>query len=206
MGHTDDKRLMIYLSGIIVALLLFVVFIDKIFPTPYIDEKYLSEYQNISFNVDEGNNPGANVTIIEILDFRCPFCKEMHANIMKLSYEYDINIIFKHFPVKEGSLADSVASECARDQGKFSEYANFLFRTPHEGKMYLDTAELLGMDIAVFEDCLRFGNKTEIVEKDSYEAISYGIQGTPTIIVNGQKIEGLIPYDRLEMLIGGYYD
>ncbi len=89
------------------------------------------------------------------------------------------------------------ATECADDQGKFWEYHDLVFA--NQGA--LDVASLkayaaqLGLDTATFNDCLDTGEQTAEVEKDSQDAQSYGVTGTPAFIINGRLVSGALPFE-----------
>ena len=73
---------------------------------------------------------GEQITIVEFSDFECPFCARFHTTTKQLMANYpDIEIAFKHFPLNFHAAARPAAeaSECAREQGKFWEYADKIF-------------------------------------------------------------------------------
>jgi len=62
-------------------------------------------------------------------------------------------------------------------------------------------AAALGLDRAAFARCVqerRFGPE---VEADVAEAVALGVFGTPTLFVNGRRVEGLVPVAELRSMI-----
>lgn len=190
----------------IILLSIFIVFIDKIFPTPDMPQFNMpvSGYSTLS-NSSRGTNPGASVTIESFSDFQCPFCAVAAETMNQIlaNYGTDVNFVFKHFPVHEGSQEAAEAAECAADQGKFLQYHYLLFRNQYS----LDTSSLkkyaaqLGLDSAEFNDCMDSGKKLAIVRADFSEAQARNVQGTPTFFINGNPIVGAQPYSVFEAAI-----
>jgi peptidylprolyl isomerase len=71
----------------------------------------------------------------------------------------------------------------------------------------LDVASLkayaaqLGLETATFNDCLDTGKHTAEVQKDSQDARSQGITGTPTFLINGQLVKGAQPFSTFQQVI-----
>jgi cyclophilin family peptidyl-prolyl cis-trans isomerase len=89
------------------------------------------------------------------------------------------------------------ASECAGDQGKFWEYHDKLFASQqgeNQGAFSKDNlkkfAADLKLDTTKFNQCLDSGQFTEKVKKATQDAQQLGVQGTPTVFINGINIPG----------------
>jgi len=77
-------------------------------------------------------NKNASVTIIEYSDFECIFCSRFHETMNKLvsAYNNDVRWVYRHFPIDElhrKARTEALASECAREQGKFWEFTDSVF-------------------------------------------------------------------------------
>lgn len=86
---------------------------------------------NVGDAVAEGAKNG-KVTIVEYSDFQCPFCVRAYPTVQQIlsTYPNDVAIYYQQFPLTNiHPLAQKAAeaSLCAKDQGKFWEYANNLF-------------------------------------------------------------------------------
>ena len=55
-------------------------------------------------------------------------------------------------------------------------------------------APALGLDAAVFDECLDSGKYASEVEKDLQDGNSYGVQGTPAFFINGLLVPGAMPF------------
>ncbi len=144
-------------------------------------------------------DPNAPVVVWDFSDFHCPHCRNFAEGTEKQLIETyvktgKVRFVYKHFIVIDSWDAAN-ASECAREQGKFWEYHDYLFQrqetdapfSKDELKRY---ARDLGLDTAKFDQCVDSGKYMNIVQKEMDEGRRLGVRGTPTIFVNGK----MIPY------------
>jgi protein-disulfide isomerase len=88
----------------------------------------------------------APVTIVELSDFHCPFCKQVLPTPTRLVSRYGdkVKLGFKDFPIDQlhpGASKAHEAARCANEQGKFRPYhdrllANATKTSPEESKTY----------------------------------------------------------------------
>ncbi len=151
-------------------------------------------------------DPDAPVVIEEFVDFQCPSCGRFAtqiAPVIKQRYleTGQVQWQFYHFPLvgvfEHGFLA-ARASRCALDQDRFWDYHDVLHaRRPGwstEGDptgSFVQYARELNLDRRAFEDCLRSDRHAEDVTAHLQVGISRGVQGTPTIFVNGDPVREL---------------
>ncbi|MBI5465685.1 MAG: DsbA family protein [Candidatus Kerfeldbacteria bacterium] len=159
-------------------------------------------------------NANAPVTLVEYSDLECPFCKRFHPAMQQLMQEYagKVKWVYRHFPLSFHANAqkEGEATECAGKLGgndKFWAYTDKIFeRTTSNGTGFaLDAlvplAKELGLNEAKFKTCLDGGEFTAHVRQDLQEGTSFGVNGTPTTFVNGQPVEGAVPYDQLKAVV-----
>lgn len=151
----------------------------------------------------------APVTLVEFTDYQCPFCgRHFRETLPQLLDEYEdsVKFVILNFPLSSihpFAQKASEAAECAYDQGKFWEYHDNLF----ENQAALDTASLktyaeeIGLDSDVFNACLDSGTKVELVLGDFRDGQSFGVTGTPTFFINGQRVVGAQPFSAFQTLI-----
>ncbi len=146
------------------------------------------------------------VVIEDYIDFMCPHCKAFHDDaapaIAELVKENKITLVQHPVAYLDGasttrySTRASGASGCAADAGKFTEYSNVLFANqPAEGSAGLSDDQLISMGTQVglgdsFKTCVRDKRYQAWAKKVSDDATKAGITGTPTILVNGKKVQG----------------
>jgi predicted DsbA family dithiol-disulfide isomerase len=148
----------------------------------------------------------ARVTILEFADFECPYCQQLQPILDKIETDFKgkINFAFKDFPLPMHPDAPKAAeaAHCAGAQGKYWEYHDVMF-----DKKALDIASLksyssqLGLDTTAFSACLDKGEMAGLVNVQATEANALGLQGTPTVLINGRMINGALNYERIKALI-----
>jgi protein-disulfide isomerase len=163
-------------------------------------------------DIDPGDAPSkgpknAPVTIVEFSDFQCPFCSRVVPTLKQIedTYKTKVRISFKNLPLPMHQFAQSAAeaSLAAHDQGKFWEMHDKLFANQQQ----LDRASLeryaqeLGLNMARFKAALDSGKFKDRVQKDSADASKIGVSATPTLFVNGKKLEGAQPFEAFKVAI-----
>jgi len=153
-------------------------------------------------NIPTKGAQGAKVTIVEYSDFQCPFCKrgkDMLPEILK-KYDGKVKVAYKQLPLRNHNWAKSaaIASICAYQQGndKFWEFHDVVFDNQKEiklensEKIFRGYAKDIGLDPKKFDACLADEKVAARVDSEIQEAVSIGVQSTPTFIVNGMIVQG----------------
>ena len=157
-------------------------------------------------------NPNALVKVEVWEDFQCPACRQYSESIEpQLIQNYAANgkilYEFRHFPFIDDRAGTGEsdqaanASMCANEQGKFWEYHDYLFanwngenKGSFSDKRLVAFAEALGLDMTKFNNCFTKDTYKEIIDKDYADGQKAGVQGTPSVFVNGQIIKpGYVP-------------
>ncbi len=158
--------------------------------------------------------PEAPVTIVEFADFQCPFCKEFHDNALaQIRSKYvetgKVKLYFMQFPfLGPESETSAIASECARQQGKFWEYHDALFEIQgleNEGGFsdsnLTKISQQLNLDQTKFKACQKDTNTVKAIAEQMQKGQSYGIEATPSLFINGKKVEGANPFSSYQSII-----
>jgi protein-disulfide isomerase len=152
-------------------------------------------------------NPRAPVTIVLFSDFQCPFCSRVEPTLARVQQEYGekVRIVWKHqpLPFHPNALPAAEAAEAAREQGKFWPMHDKLFAQQQQlsTDLYERTARELGLDMRKFEEATRSGRAKARIAEDQRVAAQVGAQGTPTMYVNGEKVEGAVPFEAIKAVI-----
>ena len=152
-------------------------------------------------------NPKAPVTIVLFSDFQCPFCARVGPTLERVQKEYadKVRVVWKNqpLPFHPNALPAAEAAEAAREQGKFWQMHDRLFAAQRElsPDLYERVARDIGLDLRRFEDATRSGKAKARIAEDQRLAAQIGAQATPTMFVNGEKVEGAVPFEMLKAVI-----
>lgn len=148
----------------------------------------------------------ARVTLLEYADYECPVCQQIQPTIEKLQAEFkdSVAFAFKDFPLNIHADAQKAAeaARCAGAQGKYWEFHDTLFSSRALAPTALKShARELQLDGKAFDQCLDTGAMAEAVKEEFNEAVAFGLQGTPTFLVNGRFVSGAMTYEKLRAMI-----
>jgi protein-disulfide isomerase len=114
--------------------------------------------------------------------------------------------VFRHYAfLGQESLWAAEASECAAEQGKFFPYFDKLnVQTPsgrNSGAYSKDSlkryAGEVGLDQIAFNTCVDSGRYTAKVQAETAAGAAKGVNSTPSVFVNGQKLQGVPTWEDL---------
>jgi protein-disulfide isomerase len=150
----------------------------------------------------------ALVTVVEVSDFECPFCKRSSATLKKIESTYagKVRVVFKHNPLSmhPNAVPAAVMAEAARDEGgdaKFWAMHDRLYDLKALDRASLDAAaKELGLSATVASALLDL-SRIDRIRKDQNLANALGARGTPTFFVNGRKVVGAQPYEVFQAVI-----
>jgi len=160
-------------------------------------------------------NPAATVTIVEYVDFQCPFCARAHKTIEEQvlkQYGDRVRFAVKHLPlasIHPWAEPAALAAACARQQSPdgFWTLYDFFFRNQNAltkdnlRDRAVGAARDAGLDVPQFEACFDSQAAMAAVKADESEAEALGVRSTPTFFVNGRKLEGALPFETLKAAI-----
>ena len=149
----------------------------------------------------------APVTVVEYSDYTCPFCQRYFLTLEKplqKNYGERVRFVYKHFPLvglRAWSEDAAVAAACALRQGNDAFWAlhEQLFvhveRLKEKGAL-AELASKVPLKRKEFKTCLEGRESLADVQRDAMEALSLGVQGTPTFFINGRPLHGLPSRER----------
>ncbi len=168
-------------------------------------------------------NPAAKVTIVNFDDLECPYCARMHAELFPTTLDHYGNLI--RFVYKDSPLTDmhpwamhaSVDANCLAAQSgtvywSFVDYVHGHTeeisgdnRDPARSFAALDRiarqeATLGKLNEEVLNVCMSKQDETAI-KASTKEAEALGLEGTPMLFINGEKVSGAVPQDELWAVI-----
>lgn len=165
-------------------------------------------------NIPTLGSKDAKVTVIEFADYQCPFCGQWQKKILPLlKSEYietgKVKFIYWDFAfLGDESIRAAEAARCASEQGKFWEYHDALFASQiGENKGAFSDSRLknlaggLKLDSKSFGSCFNNRIHQQLVQDRTQEATLAGVDSTPTVLINGYKLDGVLPWSTYKKLI-----
>lgn len=137
----------------------------------------------------------AKVTLAVFDDYQCPYCSRLEPRLDDLIKKYpdQVKLVIKHFPLPSHRFAHraAMAALAAGNQGKFWEFHAALFqnyKALNEQKIR-EIAESLNLDQERFTQDLNSPENRELILQDMKEGKEIDVRGTPTIFMNGKKVD-----------------
>jgi protein-disulfide isomerase len=140
-------------------------------------------------------DPAAPVVLVEFSDFTCPFCQRLKPELDRWVDENAarVRLYYKPFPIASHphAMEAAITAEWARDRGLFWKMYDQLFT--HPGALSDDDlaghAEAVGGDADDLRAALGAGRNRARIAASQAEARAARLAGTPTLYVNGRKLD-----------------
>lgn len=153
--------------------------------------------------IDIGGRPvygraHAPVTVVVFADFECPHCRLEAPRLRKAIDRSNgkARLVFKHFPLGHHEVAKraAVATEIAHRAGKFWAMHDAVFANQHRltEPLLSELAANIGLDEQKFATAMQASTGKDIVESDHREGTRLGVLGTPTVYVDGRKVNDVL--------------
>lgn len=141
--------------------------------------------------------PRGKITVVDFVDFECPFCRMTHADLGPLLAERKdkVRVARKHVPLRMHPHAmDAARAACCGEKlGKADEVAESLF-TANPADLTPDgcakIAEKNGLDVARFRECFTSAETEARIKADGETWRAAHGHGLPTLFIDGTKLEG----------------
>ena len=156
----------------------------------------------------------APVVMVAYSDFQCPYCgkfaRDTEKTLIKKYVDTGVlRIEWRDFPyLGDESVLSAHAARAAAEQGKFWEYHDALYAKqspPNSGALTRDyligLAKKMGLDVGKFTTDMDSKLSEKLVRHDFDEALSIGLSGTPSFLINGTPIIGAMPLEDFEASI-----
>lgn len=151
----------------------------------------------------------ARVVLVEFSDFQCPYCVKAveKINAVLKAYPKDVRLIFKQYPLESHPQASisAAAALAAHNQGKFWQMHDILFanRTKLSRPNILGWAAQIGLDMKRFNADLDSDAIKKAVVRDTQDGDKAGVEGTPTVFIDGQRYNGELALEAIKPVIDG---
>lgn len=148
--------------------------------------------------VRELYDPSADVNVVEMADFECPYCRAMNPELEAAleATDADVHLVRLMVPLSfhEHARGAAAAYFCAQRQERGEPMATRLFEAEdlrREG--LVATARALALDVEAFEACLDDPAIDARIEEDLARAERAGMRGLPSVYIGERTIVGFMP-------------
>ena len=136
----------------------------------------------------------APATFVVYSDFTCGYCGRFHTTVYEAlqGYEDRVRVVFKQYPRSQPPI-HAVAALAAHAQGKFWEYHDQLFiQRAASREDFIRIATELGLNVEQFTAALDDPALAARANEERDEGSRFGVRGTPTWFVNGNRQVGAV--------------
>jgi protein-disulfide isomerase len=180
-------------------------------------------YAEIMSKIDVKGRPtrgakSAKVVAVNFDDFECPYCSRMHETLFPTilkEYGDRVTFIYKDYPLAEihpWAIHAAVDANClaAQNGDAYWDFADYIHANKHEvdnektaggrfdalDKMVMLQGQKHSVDVAALQSCVKTQDETA-VRASMKEGEDVGVNGTPALFINGQKIDGAVPISEI---------
>ncbi|MBP9837937.1 MAG: thioredoxin domain-containing protein [Proteobacteria bacterium] len=169
--------------------------------------------ENIQLNFDGDNatkdyffgSPDAPLTIVEFVDFECPFCKKASdflRNYVKNNYN-KVKIVYKGFPIDKAcnplinvdkhlfACESAAMVRCAGivsgDEYFWKMYDHLMALEEFNDQELQQLPKKIGINEESFRECMQGEEVEKRIKKDLDEGVALHVKYTPTLFFNGKR-------------------
>jgi protein-disulfide isomerase len=180
-------------------------------------------YAETMSKIDTSGRPtrgakASKVVVVNFDDFECPFCSRMHQTLFpEILKEYGdrVTFIYKDYPLLEihpWATHAAVDANClaAQNGDAYWDFADYIHanqrevsneKTPGARLEALDRLAMLqgqkhNLDVVKLQSCIKAQDESA-VKASMKEAETIGVEATPTLFIDGEKIDGAVPVGEL---------
>jgi protein-disulfide isomerase len=209
MGTLIDRIITVALT-IVAAVMVVIFFRREIRPAsqsgqPVGVPQLVSDWQDLLSAGIRVGSPNAQITVVEFIDFECPFCKRADSTLIAVrkAFSTEVAVVYIHFPLANHRFALPAArvAECAHLQGRFDAMRALLYAKQDSFglKPWSAYAREAGVaDLAEFNTCNAQTEELPRVKQGLKVGEDIGVRGTPTILLNGWRFPQPPTYRELE--------
>ena len=151
-------------------------------------------------------DPKATITIVEYSDFECPVCRSLHDVLRGLLPKYpQVKVVFKDFPLEAlhpWARSAAIAGRCAyqQDPKAFWKLYDLIYdnqdiiSASNAWDKMLEYAGRSGLNVDTFKSCMSSPQASGEVDGSLTNGKELDVRSTPTVFVNGRRINGADPH------------
>lgn len=151
---------------------------------------------------EAAKTPPGMVTVVEFIDYQCPFCRAMDRELSPVLQEYAsrVRVVRKHVPLRRHAHARTAAKAevCAEAAGRGEPMHAALMSSPD---LSVQSIGMIGREMALDTDslvaCMRGDAAESRVRADEADFDAVGGNGVPTVFIGSRVFEGLTSSEEL---------
>ncbi len=169
-----------------------------------------------------GGSASAPVVIVGFDDLECPYCARMHAELFPAlteRYKDQVRIVYRDFPLDQHpwAMRAAINANCVAAQSPTGYWNLVDYIHAHAGELggtdkslakaneTLDTlareeGKRQKVDLAALDACIAKQDDT-VVKASVKAAEELGVDSTPALFINGEKLEGALPLEYVYKMI-----
>jgi protein-disulfide isomerase len=162
----------------------------------------------------------APVTVVIFSDFQCPMCKQeadvIHKQISTV-FPDKVRVYFRDFPLEQlhnWARPAALAGRCVYklNPASFWDYHDWIYE--NQNYIGLDNlnskiqefATAKNLDGMLLSRCIESKSTAPEVNASVAVGTSLGLNATPTLFINGRKLEGAVPWETVQAIIKAELD
>jgi protein-disulfide isomerase len=145
----------------------------------------------------------ASVTLVEYGDYQCPYCGQAYPVLKAVQQAMGnkLRFVFRNFPISEihpYALHAAQFAEAAAAIGKFWVAHDMLYERQEalDDRDLVAYGSIIGLDAAKLREAFD-GRFDEKIEADFMGGVHSGVNGTPSLFINGLRYDGERDVDSL---------
>jgi protein-disulfide isomerase len=165
-------------------------------------------------------SPTAPVTVYEMSDFQCPYCKRFSQETFpRIERSYitpgKVRWVFVNFPLTSVHAHAAAAGElalCAAKQQGFWRMHDLLFQyqdtwapLKEAGPFFVSLADSAGLSKPALLKCLQSPETRENLKAEAEGSQRSGASSTPTFYIEGGLMEGAVPFEVFQRVLDSVY-
>jgi len=173
-----------------------------------------------ALNARSKGSSKAPVTVYEMSDFQCPYCRQfVEETFPRLEHDYiatgKVRWIFINYPltsVHQHAAAAAQLGMCAAQQQGFWKMHDLLFKyqetwapLKEPGPFFVSLADSAGLAKPALLSCLESPETLNSVRADAEGAARSGATSTPTFYIEGGLLEGALPIEVFRQVLDSVY-
>lgn len=170
--------------------------------------EYLTEWKELLPATRSVDDAGAELMLLEFTDLECPACRRFQASTLpelRRAAPVPFELGLLHLPLTGHRFAKIAAhaAECAFEQGAFMSFVNEALSRQAEFGLtpWSSLAKDAGVtDSTAFHHCLSRPDLPAMIDSGLAAAQRFGINATPTIVVNGWRVSSASPDEILRVM------